>query len=100
MTIFSIVRIVEPGACCSHPVGRHEVYFFAPYTPCMVGVLPYLQMNEPIPVLRGRTLEQARTQAHQLCDTFNNCRWSDEGYRYAVEEVDDESPDRAPLEPR
>ena len=68
MLIQSIVRIVQPGAICSHAVGRFEVYH-----------------------------SDSETVALELCDTFNRFRFSDNlGFRYAVEAVDEESPDRAP----
>ncbi len=68
MLIQSIVRIVAPGALCSHAVGRFEVYHL-----------------------------HSETDARSLCETFNRCRAADNlGFHYAVETVDEESPDRAP----
>ncbi len=68
MLIQSIVRITQPGACCSYPVGRFEVY---------------------------HTDDSAA--ALEICDTFNRCRYSpDLGFYYEVETVDELSPHRAP----
>lgn len=68
MLIQSIVRIVAPGALCSHPVGRHEVYH-----------------------------SDSEDVARELCATFNRCRAADNlGFHYAVEAVGEESPERAP----
>lgn len=68
MMIFSIVRITEPGAICSYPVGRFEVYF-----------------------------TESEHVANETCGVFNRCRYADNlGFSYAVEYVGEESPDRAP----
>lgn len=68
MMIFSIVRITEPGAICSYPVGRFEVYF-----------------------------TESEYVANETCGVFNRCRYADNlGFHYAVEEIDELSPNRAP----
>ena len=68
MLIQSIVRIVAPGAHCSHHVGRHEVYH-----------------------------TDSELVARELCATFNRCRFADNlGFHYEIEAIDEESPDRAP----
>lgn len=79
--IFSIVRIVEPGALCSHPAGRTEVQFTYAYKSATA----------------ERTHEGAGAAAYELCEMFNRC-CTISGMRYVVEEIDEESPDRAPLE--
>ncbi len=91
--IASIVRTVQPGAVCSHPVGRFEVYFLAAYRPCLHS---HLTSHDVRLSMRGRTWEETTQQANQLCETFQRCCFVD-GVRYSVEIVDDESPDRAPL---
>jgi hypothetical protein len=94
MTIFSIVRIVEPGANCSHPVGRREVQFLAPYKPCLHSSLTSHDVRLS---MKGRTDEEAERDARELCETFNRCRYSGNlGFRYEVEEVEEDSPLRAP----
>lgn len=91
--LFSIVRIVEPGALCSHPVGRYEVSFFAPYAVCEH---TYLTAKTVEMYRKGRTVDEARQAAHELAGVFNRCCYV-AGVRYGVEEIaHDESPDRAP----
>lgn len=91
--ICSIVREVEPGANCSHPVGRREVYFLAPYAPCLHSSLTSHDVRLS---MRGRNWEETRAQARELCETYNACRYGDNlGFRYIVEEIDEESSERA-----
>lgn len=89
--ICSIVRIVQPGATCSHPVGRREVQFLAPYRPCLHS---HLTSHDARLSMRGRTWEETQRMARALCETFNNCCFAP-GITYAVEEIDEESPARA-----
>lgn len=91
--ICSIVRTVAPGARCSYPAGRCEVYFLAPYRPCQHS---HLTAHDVRLSMRGRTWDETKQQAHELCRTFQNCCYID-GIKYSVEEVADDSPDRAPL---
>jgi len=47
--------------------------------------------------MKGRTDEEAERDARELCETFNRCRYSGNlGFRYEVEEVEEDSPLRAP----
>lgn len=85
MLIFSIVRTVAPGATCSYPAGRTEVYH-----------LGDCRGFDCAGILHVTTHEQARRNAEQLVQNFQNCCYTD-GIRYSVEEIDEESPDRAPL---
>lgn len=92
--ICSIVRIVQPGAKCSHPVGKREVYFLAPYQPCLHVVAT---SRDHSLTMRGRSWDQNRVEARRLCETFNNCRGGDDlGFWYEVEEIDADFDERAP----
>lgn len=91
--ICSIVRTVEPGAICSHPAGRREVYFLAPYLPCLHSSLTAHDVRLS---MHGRTWEETQDQARELAETFNNCCHV-AGITYHVEELDDDSTDRAPI---
>lgn len=90
--IASIVRTVEPGAQCSHPPGRREVYFLSPYRPCLHS---HLTAHDVRLSMRGRTREQAIHDAEQLARTYQNC-CAVGGITYSVEIYeDDEDPKRA-----
>jgi hypothetical protein len=91
--ICSIVRTVEPGAVCSHPVGRREVYFLAPYLPCLHS---YETSHDVRLSMRGRTWEETQKQASELAETFRNCCYV-AGINYHVEEIDEDSTERAPV---
>lgn len=92
MMICSIVRTVDPGTPCSYPAGRREVYFLAPYRPCLHSSLASHDMRMSA---RGRTWEEAQRESAELCQRYNNCCHVD-GIRYSVEDIDEDSPDRAP----
>lgn len=91
--VASIVRTVRPGSQCSYPPGRTEVYFLAAYRPCLHSELTSHDVRLS---MQGRTWDETVRQARQLADTFQGCCHVD-GVRYSVEEVEDESPARAPL---
>ncbi len=91
--IASIVRTVQPGAQCSHPVGRFEVTFLAAYRPCLHSSIT---SHDARLSMRGRTWDETLREAESLCETFARCCFVD-GVRYTVEVVEDESADRAPL---
>lgn len=91
--LFSIVRTVAPGTPCSHPAGRTEVYFLAPYNVCQ-----HSRDNGREITLQayGRDEQETRRQAHEMAQTFQNCCYLD-GITYTVEELTaDDSPERAP----
>ena len=45
---------------------------------------------------KGRDWEQTRAQARELCERYNQCRYApDLGFRYVVEEIEEDSPERA-----
>ena len=97
MMIFSIIRITEPGAICSHPVGRFEVTHLGAWS----GMVSRGVFSNPRQEYHIHTHEMARRDAFDLADSFNRCRAADNlGFHYAVEEIDEESPDRAPESPR
>ena len=89
--ICSIVQIVDAGAICSYPVGRREVNCLAPYR-ASAGAMSYdLEQSA-----RGRNWEETRAQARELCERYNQARYSPHiGIRYEVEELDEDSPERA-----
>ena len=92
--ICSIVRTVAPGTICSHPAGRVEVFFLAPYRPCEH---TYETSHDVRLVMRGRTAEETIAQAEDLARTFQNC-CNVAGITYSVEQYDtDDDPRRAPL---
>lgn len=96
MMIFSIVRITEPGANCSHPVGRFEVTHLGAWQ----GMVSR-GVSNPRLEFHVHTHEMARRDAFDLAASFNRNRYADNlGFHYAVEEIDEESPDRAPESPR
>lgn len=78
MLIFSIVQTVQPGTICSHKPGRREV----------------AHVGETHPRLDEATHEHARHEAQDMAELYN--RHAYPGIRYSVEELDEESPDRAP----
>lgn len=90
--IASIVRTVAPGTPCSYPTGRREVNALAPYRPCL-----HLESNSHDLRLsmRGRTREQAISDAEQLAATYQRC-CAVAGITYSVEIYEtDEDPRRA-----
>lgn len=91
--ICSIVREVDYGAVCSYPPGKREVYFLAPYRPCLHSTLTAHDVRLSS---RGRDEEETRRQARELAQTFQNCCYVS-GIRYYVEEFQDEDDvNRAP----
>lgn len=91
--VASVVRTVQPGADCSHPVGRREVYFFTDYRLCLHSDLTSHDVRLS---MRGRTWEQSLREAFRFADVCREmCHVA--GVTYSVEDVDEESPDRAPL---
>lgn len=90
--ICSIVRTVKPGTICSYAPGRSEVYFLAAYRPCLHCEPTSHDMRLS---MRGRTWEETQRQARELAETFQKCCFVD-GITYSVEEIDDESTNRAP----